>query len=513
MASIRRTETGSSFGISGSVAMSLLGALVSLPNAGSAQEAPDLSNLVFEPVLLSSAIESPRELMTDSTADEQELRDSVDQHLAEIESLRGRRRPGTELIDELGLLGVAYQGLGRHTEALEALDEAVELTIDGTGRNSLEQIPLQEQKLVSYRALNDIKSADDTEERIYALYEREYEKNSRQMYYATINLADWNTTAYYKENYGADRQTLQRQQSAIRRAPRTIGNPGAADAGLEGETGAERSPAQRGSIEAIFSGDVRDVFDQDIRDPRLRKVDRLYADYQEAMSRDGGAQIDIVIDVAKRIARLAFITEQEMDFERDNPSFDPNYEGSREQAARNSPLRRDESYRSGEKALEYIVEVLRSVEGVRPEAVAAALLDLGDWHLTYGRAEAAKGAYGDAYQALLDAGFSRANVDVALTTAMPPRIPVFATHLYSRSSRGIEPDAKLDFKGYVDVSYTVDGLGNPDDVQFTGGSAADSSRIERIIESQMRSMKFRPNLTGGELSSPGRVNTRYYYAY
>jgi outer membrane biosynthesis protein TonB len=74
-------------------------------------------------------------------------------------------------------------------------------------------------------------------------------------------------------------------------------------------------------------------------------------------------------------------------------------------------------------------------------------------------------------------------------------------------------NAELGFEGYVDLSYTIDDLGNAANVQVIESSSENSSRIERLIEVQLRSMKFRPVLTAGELSSPGPVEARYYYAY
>ena len=114
---------------------------------------------------------------------------------------------------------------------------------------------------------------------------------------------------------------------------------------------------------------------------------------------------------------------------------------------------------------------------------------------------------------MLDAGFSSENIDLALATDMPPRIPLFATHLHTRSSTGMDAHAELDFQGYIDLSYTIDDLGNAADVQFRHSSTEDSSSIERLIEIQLRSMKFRPVLIAGELSSPGRIEARYYYSY
>lgn len=477
------------------------GALLFCSRVCLGQPDADLVNLVFDPVPRAAATSSPIDPAPPSAPDRRAVLEAVNRHLAAIESLRRSPAVG-ELVEELDGLAAAYQALDRHEEALEVLDEAIAHVVDAGGRDSLEQVRLRERKIPSFLALGDIGGVDETEERIYALYARLFSPASRQMYYATINLADWHTEAYYRENYVSDSPFLTRQRAVVQRTQRCISAPGF-------DPNAESASCDN----AIFNGNIRDVFKQDINDTRLRKIDRLYTDYQRAMIEAGDAHVDVVLDLAKRIARLAFATKQEMDFERDNYSYDPNYDGSREQAARNSPARLDESYDSGVEALKYAITVLRSADGVQPEAVVAALLNLGDWHLTYGKAAAAEQAYAEAYQALVEAGFSRADIDRALAAELPIQIPVFATHLYTRRSLGMDENAELDVKGYLDLSYTVDSLGNAHSVELLGSSADDAARIQRLLEVQLRSMKFRPVLRGGDLIGSGRTEARYYYAY
>jgi hypothetical protein len=63
------------------------------------------------------------------------------------------------------------------------------------------------------------------------------------------------------------------------------------------------------------------------------------------------------------------------------------------------------------------------------------------------------------------------------------------------------------------VAYTVDGIGNASDITFLRRSADETGNIERLLERQLKTMKFRPRLRGGELSAPGRIEARYHYAY
>lgn len=480
-----------------------LGVLL-LCGTGKAQEPPDLDDLIFEPMPLALARENPLPVEAGPRDGNRTSSRAARRREADVERVRRDGEPGSpELIEALALLAVAYQGLDRHEEALETLEEAIELTIDNSGRNNPEQIPLHEQKLVSFRALRDIGAIDDTEEHIYDLNERHHSPGSRSMYYATINLADWYTTAYYKENYGAGNTRLMRQRGVTQRPQRCIRVPGTAPS--------EDARSCEGN--RIFTGEIKDVFTQDIIDSRLRKIDQLYTSFQKDLSDSGNVQLDIVIDIAKRVARLAYATKQEMDFERDNYAYDPNYEGSRAQAARNSRERLDASYLTGKRALEYAIDYPSSVAAFRPEALAASQLDLGDWHLAYGKAAAAQEAYRKAYDVLIEAGFTSSNVDRALATDLPIVIPVFATHLYTRRSNGLPPDTELEYRGYLDLSYTVDRLGNIRDLEWLGASSDDAREIERLLEIQFKSMKMRPSLVGGELESPGRVEGRYYYAY
>ena len=80
-------------------------------------------------------------------------------------------------------------------------------------------------------------------------------------------------------------------------------------------------------------------------------------------------------------------------------------------------------------------------------------------------------------------------------------------------SAGIGPTAALDYKGYVDIAFYVDELGNGVDLEFLGNAGADTERIESMIEIQFRSIKFRPVLRDGELRRSGRYELRYNYSY
>ncbi|MGD8323212.1 MAG: hypothetical protein PVF50_02520 [Gammaproteobacteria bacterium] len=482
--------------IGGRLARLLLIANFCCVGISAAQQAADISDIVFQPVLLDLVRGAEIEMGGLSERDRQALLDAIDDYVAAITPLRDAGSSSPELIGRLAALGLTYQRLGRHEQAIDTLAEAIELTVVNGGRNNLEQIPLLEQQIPSFLALDDISSIDDTEDFIYELNSAAYGAGSPEMYEATIALADWNTAAYFIENY---RSSLGGKFRRIR-----TGVPVRLERALRDTAG---------GTNPIFSGAIKGVDTQALVDVRMRRIDRLYKAYQDAMSESGNVRSDIVIDIAKRIARLAHLIKQEMDFERDNYSYDPNYEGSPEQALRTSAVRMDNSYDTGRSALEYLLDILNSAPDLPPAVIASAQLDLADWHLVYGKARAAERLYEESYELLLDAGIAGADIDRALAPDMPPMIPLFATHLYSKQSAGLQADARLAYNGYVDIAYKVDELGNGVDLEFLGSSGEDTDRIEALIESQFKSIKFRPVLRGGELRGSGLIEARYYYAF
>lgn len=454
-----------------------------------AQTEADIANLIFVPVQLEAASDAVPE--SGLPADERRaVEDSIAEYQDTIAALRQNFAPNQEVIRQLGLLGLALQALKRHDEAISVLREAVSLA----QANSTEQIPLLEQLIPSYLARNDMSSVDELEDGIYAIYREHFSPDDREMFFATVNLADWNLSAYYRDNYGPRGMRIQRSTTneIVRQTGITEGDP---------------------NMIAIGNGTIKQLDDSDITDARVRRISQLYQDYQEALIATGNVQLAALLEIAKRTASIAFITKQEMDFERNANIAVPNYEGSRVQAARNSAERLEESYVSGRDALEYAVSTIESVQGVPKEAMATALLDLADWHLAYGKTQPARETYRRATESLLDAGFTAENIDKALVRDIPPQIPVFATHLYTRRSAGSRADQDLNIRGYIDLSFDIDDIGNASDLEITNRSAGTPSQIERLIEVQFRTMRFRPILRNGELVSPGNINLRYYYAY
>lgn len=458
-----------------------------------------LSNLFFTPVPLSQA-----DLITLnngglSDADRQSAAEAIPRLQEEFNDMEAEDPGDPELLRQLNTLGLAQQAIDQHEEAITTFNSAAGLAVEIYGEGSLQQIPMLEQSILSHLKLNNISEITDIEEKIYQLKSSQFAADSAEMYSAMTNLADWYSSAYFKEGYLSQSPGFIPRVTSAQRVRRQTG------INTTDVTG-------NSSLGTIADGSIRDVTINDVIDLRLRKLEDLYKDYQSSYS--SNTSLATVVDVARRIARLAYHAEQEMDYERAVNVFYPNYSDSREQAVRNSEQRRDESYDAGKAALEYVVNLIQSAEGIGKQQLAIAMLDLADWELAYGSVATAQSTYRNTYQILHDDGFNDASIDAALTSAIPvaiPRIGAFPATRQTSGSLGLIQNP--DYRGYIDVSFSIDAQGNTGDITFLDGSSEEIPRIQSILEIQLRITKFRPLLRAGELFAQEAVEYRYYYSY
>ena len=475
-----------------------------------AQDAGELIDLIFEPVLLSVAAESPYDIGGLSEADAAALRGAVDAHQAAVEQLTSDRGRGSELVIQLAELAAAYQDLGLHDAALDTLDDAVSESRSLHGRRGLEQIPLLRQKMRSLRALRDISAIDDTEERIYDLRRRHFEPGSREMYLATVDLTDWLTAAEFWETLDPSGGPARGYQGvSLHMIPCSQDDDGVRVRYRVPSCDFSISPALIDPIVVDTPSLGSNIAFLTLGPTRLSAIDALYGSFQLEQIENGYRDVDIALDLAKRVARLAYTARRRFEF-----SIDRRAETSRPGvSAEFAETLLDASFVSGERALQYAVDLLSAAGSGGSRELAAAWLNLGDWRLAFGKTTEAEQAYDRAYRIFEDMGFSSEQTDRALASALPPRIPVFATHLFTRRGIGIPEDSELRFRGYVDLGFTIDSAGDVRDLTFLGESAKDATAVESWLRIDLKSAKFRPALAGGKLMSPGRIEARYYYSY
>jgi len=469
----------------------------------------ELANLFFTPVPSTQAELINLNAGGLSDEDRQSAMEAIPRLQLELSEMEDQDPANPELITQIITLGLAQQAIEQHEEAIATFAKASTLAVEIYGEDSLQQAPMLEQSILSHLKLNNISEITEIEEFLYELRSEQYAADTTEMYTAMTNLANWYSSSYFKQGYLSQNPGFIPRVTSANRVARQVG------VGLGGvqDDGSDTDIGGRGNLlEAIASGNVRNISINDVIDIRLRKLENLYEQYQDSYS--SNTTLTMVVDVARRIARLSYHAEQEMDYERQINVFEPNYTDSREEAVRYTEQRRDESYDVGKVALEYVANLVQSAEGVGAEQIVLALLDLADWELAYGRVVAARDGYQAAYQVLRDEGFDDASIDAALNTAVPvavPRVGAFPATQQTSGSLGLIQNPN--YTGYIDISFYIDELGNSSGITILGDSGETLPRIQNILENQINLTKFRPMLRAGELLSQEPVEYRYYYSY
>lgn len=161
---------------------------------------------------------------------------------------------------------------------------------------------------------------------------------------------------------------------------------------------------------------------------------------------------------------------------------------NRMRAAQDLDLAISTSYRVGRSAYEKLVEIMTLTPDLPAEDVAAAMAELGDWHLRYGYHNAADESYRHAYQYLVR------HDD-----------PSSAEHFFASPSL-IKPLWPVSHEIEVVANITVDSRGRATelDIQEVGNEA-----LRQRVQNNLRSARFRPSLHNGEPeTAPYRLTQR-----
>lgn len=138
------------------------------------------------------------------------------------------------------------------------------------------------------------------------------------------------------------------------------------------------------------------------------------------------------------------------------------------------------------------------------EPVAEELVEIGDWHLLFGRNRQALEQYRSARASLIDQGKAIDVVDGIFSPNVPAILPLFESRMSSpvRSPHG-----------YIDVTVDLSRYGRATEVEVIGGSADVSTLVEQRLRRHILSTQFRPRFVDGKLARSDRVRLRCYFSY
>ena len=218
----------------------------------------DLANLFFTPMPLAQSELITLNAAQLSDADFRSAEQAIIRLNDEINNMQADRPDDPELINQLNALGLVYQALEQHEEALVIYEKSAALAVKLYGETSLQQVPMLEQSILSHLKLNNIPEITRIEEFLYQLRSGQYAADSPEMYSAMTNLANWYTAAYFKEGYLAQNPGFIPRVTSSQRVRRQTGI-GGTNSSDDSDSGGVISGGGGDLLAAIASGNCRNL--------------------------------------------------------------------------------------------------------------------------------------------------------------------------------------------------------------------------------------------------------------
>jgi TonB family protein len=161
------------------------------------------------------------------------------------------------------------------------------------------------------------------------------------------------------------------------------------------------------------------------------------------------------------------------------------------------------NFPAGEKALQRIVEIRRNTTEPDPKATRDAIMELADWHLMFGRSNAANTLYVHVFEEMQKAG-----EDPLPLFNQPQMIYLPKPHDPKPPPPG---QRESQTQGYVKLSFTISPTGRVRNLQTVESQPKDL--MDFRVRRSMRLAVFRPRIAGGEPIGSDDQQFTYEFAY
>ena len=352
------------------------------------------------------------------------------------------------LVEQLTTLGELQQQQFNHLGAIEAYRRAVQINRITLGLHTPDQIPLLENMIDSYVAIENWEQADLYSNYLFFIQHKAYGINDPRVIPAIERLALWNIRAFnmgYGDQLGTRLSTAQMLLSA----------------GLR--------------IVASHYGRQDERFLQYLRDlARSAYYVKTYPEYLVGM---------------------------------DQPEFRAKQENLRQKLNINTIYPR--SFSLGEAALQDIIDYHIKEDG-SVFAIAEAITHLADWYLIFERRADAQNRYLQAWS-LLSTEANGDTLKQNLFGQVVP-LPTFIEEPKNLEMRASNPKVRRDLQHSIaDVSFTVSSTGSVRDLVILAKEDERNANLFSRLRRSVRFSKFRPAIENGRpVRSEGHV-FRYRY--
>jgi hypothetical protein len=170
-------------------------------------------------------------------------------------------------------------------------------------------------------------------------------------------------------------------------------------------------------------------------------------------------------------------------------------------------------YYEGLKVLRQRVKRLQQNSTTSAEVIGRAYMDIADWLvLTLSRGELSE-LYEEALVAMQRAGATEQEIQSVFDPVFPQVVPAFSPPYYSRAALEVPATAALAYKGYIDLSFAVNSLGDTSTPAVLFKTPGTPEAVQRILLREVRRAQFLPRYRNGKFVVPDKLYVRYYYTY
>ncbi|HTQ98514.1 MAG TPA: hypothetical protein VMH83_00930 [Candidatus Acidoferrum sp.] len=364
-------------------------------------------------------------------------------------------------------LAADYESTGNYTKSLAMYERANQIVRINKGLFSLDQEPLIRHMIDNHLAQGDIAAADASQAYLFYLRTKAYGRNTPEIIPALQELAQWNITAYRME------------------APMP------------------QTPAGEGLTEhpVLVSSDQMVT-----RLNHLKTANELHTTVVQMLDKPG--------------ASTSALSQAEYQFAISNFLFTRMvlslYPLMNENFADNAAIMGMQDYHSsyadGRTALENRISQLEQSKAT-PADLAHARVDLADWLIATHTRDTLKDALESAYKDYAASGADVGTLDRLFNPPMPAQVPAFLIYANSRRSLAIPPETALEYRGHIDVEFSVNTLGEARSIKVLYQTPETPPQVSDTLLRSIRRNLFRPRIVDGKLMPYDNVDVRYYYTW
>lgn len=414
-----------------------------------------------------------------SDAEQDALRRDIAAYRARVGDAEVTEGPySDQLREDLFNMGLMYQRLDEHEEALLVMERALAVSRINYGLEGLDQVPIMEAMAQSYLAQGKLSDADAMMEAALMLQTKAYEGDAQQLVPALLKLGKWNTDAFMERS------------SILVNIPRMNVQNFLQD--------------PKGFIQPLT----------DIRDTPLFKLYEARRNYLTALQTLIEARNfthPYLLPLERELLTNYFLYTH-----RENILYEPDFYLTRRKSKTSSRLNQNsiellnsESYDLGAEAHQRIISYIFNDPAAKPVQLATAMLEEADWDLLYERKPQAVDKYDAAYR-FFDANPELGQqVQAILYPPVPVVLPTYLPPPNSREKLGIAVDADVSFFGYIDVRFSLTKFGKARGIRQIGKGGEVTRNMEIRLNQYLRKVQFRPRYTGTEVDT-GELHLRYY---